>query len=274
MKKSTLVAAAAAAAIAATVFLPAATPARADDGKSSWWAPRLRSKEAAPEAQQQQAQNEVPNNTAPAPPPAGTHVAVAAVLPDPSLLKINKHLKEGPIGRDANARAYLDLIEVGGASTAQLNDFAAYLAKRGMPRVALAYQQYAVRLDGNDPTLLLNLGTLHQTLHETGSAESAFRKCLDIDPNFALAHYNLGTAYDTQKKYDEAIEEYRRALVLDPSLGDPRKNPQVVNNENLLAVKLQIYANQAGSLGLPLKQMQPDVSAKPAPKPAEKDDKH
>jgi tetratricopeptide (TPR) repeat protein len=273
MKKSTLVAVAAA--IAATVFLPAATPsARADGGESSWWVPRLRSKEAAAEQQQQQAREEVPNNTAPAPPPAGTHAAVEAVLPDSSLLKLNKHLKEGPIGRDANARAYLDLIEVGGASPAQLNDFAAYLAKRGMPRVALAYQQYAVRLDGSDPTLLLNLGTLHQTLHETGPAESAFRKCLDIDPNHALAHYNLGTVYDTQKRYDDAIEEYRRALVLDPSLGDPRKNPQVVNNEHLLAVKLEIYANQAGSLGLPLKQMQPDASAKPAPKPAEKDDKH
>jgi tetratricopeptide (TPR) repeat protein len=271
MKKSTLVAAA----VAAAAFLSVSAPAaRADDGKSSWWVPRIRSKEAAPETPQQQAQNEVPNNTAPAPPPAGVHAAVAAELPDASLLKLNKHLKEGPIGRDANARAYLDLIEVGGASPAQLNDFAAYLAKRGMPRVALAYQQYAVRLDGNDTTLLLNLGTIHQTLHETGAAESAFRKCIDIDPNHALAHYNLGSVYDTQKRYDDAIEEYRRALVLDPSLGDPRKNPQVVNNEHLLAVKLEIYANQAGALGLPLKQMQPDAPAKPAPKPAEKDDKH
>ena len=60
-----------------------------------------------------------------------------------------------------------------------------------------------------------------------------------------------------------AVVSDRRALVLDPSLADPRKNPQVVNNENLMAVKLLIYQNQAGSLGLPLLQIQ-----KPPAKPA------
>ena len=44
--------------------------------------------------------------------------------------------------------------------------------------------------------------------------------------------------------------------MLDPGLADPRKNPQVVNNENLLAVELEIYHSQAGALGLPLLQIQ------------------
>ena len=259
----------------AALLLVSVSASGAFAGKSSWWVPRVRAKEAAP-APQPGTPEEVPNNAAPAPPTPAAAAVPAAILPDASLHKLTKHLKEGPIGQDANARAYLDLIERGAASPAQVNDFAAYLAKRGMPRVALAYQEYAEKLAPTDTTILLNLGTINQTLHQTGAAESAFQKCVSIDPNHALAHYNLGTVYDSKKEYDAAVEEYRRALVLDPGLGDPRKNPQVVNNEHLLAVKLQIYSNQAGALGLPLKQMQPEAPPKPpAPaKPAGSDDKH
>ena len=81
----------------------------------------------------------------------------------------------------------------------------------------------------------------------------------DLDASYHVSH-------DLQKSYDAAIEEYRRALVIDPSLSDPRKNPQVVNNENMVAVRLKIYQNQAGSLGLPLLQMQkptPAVKSEP-----------
>ena len=109
---------------------------------------------------------------------------------------------------------------------------------------------------------------MNRTAGNLGPAESAFKKALAINPAHALAHYNLGAVYDADKKYDEAIEEYRRALVLDPGLADPRKNPQVVNNEYLLAVKLTIYENQAGSLGLPLLQMQPPPAPAVPPKNA------
>ena len=45
-----------------------------------------------------------------------------------------------------------DVIVVGAgkASAAEVNDFAAYVAKRGMPKVALSFQQYALRLDPED----------------------------------------------------------------------------------------------------------------------------
>jgi tetratricopeptide (TPR) repeat protein len=182
----------------------------------------------------------------PAPPP----------LPDAPLLKISKHLREGPIGREPNAVTYLDLIDHGQATAAQVGDFATYLGKKGMIKIATAYQEYALKLDKNNPTLWLNYGTLLSGQAHHAQAESAFKKAIDIDPNNALAHYNLGATYDLKKDYDNAIEEYRRALVLDPSLGDARKNPQVVNNEHLLAVKLEIYQMQTGAFGLPLVPMQ------------------
>ncbi len=206
---------------------------------------------------------------APGTPLAGTtsETASPTILPDETLAKAIVHLRDTAIGSEPTAVTYMDLIAAGRATPAQVNDFAAYLAKRGMPKVAAGFQEYAVKLDETNPTLWLNLGTIRRTAGSNGPAETAYKKTIALDPGNALAHYNLGSLYDTQKKYDEAIEEYRRALVLDPDLADPRKNPQVVNNENLLAVKLEIYQNQAGSLGLPLLQMQKGTKAAPAVPP-------
>jgi len=201
--------------------------------------------------------------------PSTPSTAAAAVMPDEALTKSIVQLRTTSLGTEPTAVAYMDLIAAGRATAPQVNDFAAYLAKRGMPKVALGFQEYAVKLQPADATLWLNLGTIRRTAGSAGGAISAFKKTIELDPGNAWAHYNLGAVYDAEKNYDSAIEEYRRALVLDPDLADPRKNPQVVNNDNLLAVKLEIYRNQAGSLGLPLLQMQ-KPAAKPAGKPAAK----
>jgi tetratricopeptide (TPR) repeat protein len=289
MKKRTALSTAPAVVALLLAPLAVSTAARADEGKTPWWVPRLRASEAADtaKAEEPDARNDAatpapkpvvappvaPRAAAqPLPPPAAKPAAPddAAArpgpMPEPPLMKAIGRLREGAIGREPNARAYLDLIAAGKASPAQANDFAAYVAKRGLPRVALTFQEYALRLDRSDATLWLNLGTIQQTLGQERDAQNSFQKAIDIDPNGALAHYNLGAIYDHRKKYDDAIEQYRIALVLDPSLGDPRTNPQVVNNEHLLAVRLEIYRNQGGSLGLPLKQMQvgtPKTAAKP-----------
>ena len=216
------------------------------------------------------------------PAPAGTDAPAATttttatptptagpILPDSALLKSIEGLRSTSIGAEPTAVAYLDRIAEGQATAPVVNDFAAYLAKRGMPKLALGFQEYAVKLQPADPTLWLNLGTIRATTGSSGGAAAAFKKAIALEPGNAWAHYNLGAVYDADKNYDAAIEEYRRALVLDPDLADPRKNPQVVNNENLLAVKLEIYRNQAGALGLPLLQMQkPVAKPKPTPPPA------
>ena len=200
----------------------------------------------------------------------GLHAVRAADLvtpptpvPDATLTKIISRLRETPIGSEPTVVPYLDRISAGTATAPQVNDFSVYLAKRGMPKVAIVFQEYGLKLDPKNTTLWLNLGTIKENTGDLGPAADAFKKAIELDAGNAAAHYSLGSVYDAQKHYDAALEEYRRALVLDPSLADPRKNPQVVNNENLMAVKLQIYQNQAGSLGLPLLQIQ-----KPPAKPA------
>jgi hypothetical protein len=243
--------------------------AAANEGSDPWWAPRLRLKDTAGN----EPQGTAAATTAPAPsvPSATTPPAAspALILPDESLMKTIELVRRSPIGNEPNSVAYLDLMTAGRASSAQVNDFAAYLAKRGMLKVAISFQEYALALDPGNTILWQNLGTIQRTNGSLGPAATAFKKAVAIDPINALAHYNLGAVYDAQGDYDNAIEEYRRALVLDPGLADPRKNPQVVNNPNLLAVKLTIYGDQAGSLGLPLLQIQkPSPPPKPTPKPA------
>jgi hypothetical protein len=241
-----------AAIVAASVLVSIAGAVRADDAPPA--SPGSTSGPASPGSAAG------PASPAPVPPP---------VMPDEALLKAIDTLRNTAIGKEPNSVAYLDRIATGRASAPQVNDFAAYLAKRGMPKAALAFQEYAVRMQPADATLWLNLGTIRRTNRSNGPAVTAYKKAIELDPGNALAHYNLGAVYDAEKHYDDAIEEYRRALVLDPELADPRKNPQVVNNDNLLAVRLELYRNQAGSLGLPLLQMQkPTPTPPPAPTPA------
>ena len=49
---------------------------------------------------------------------------------------------------------------------------------------------------------------------------------------------------------------FKIALTLDPTLGDPAYNPQAANNERLLAVKMLLYREQVGTLGLPLSDVE------------------
>jgi tetratricopeptide (TPR) repeat protein len=157
-----------------------------------------------------------------------------------------------PLAEDPTVTQYLELIDRAEASPQQLGAFANFLAQNGMTRVAFEYYDVALSVDRDDPVLWMNIGTLHRQLREFPAAAKAYEQALRIDPSSAFAHYNLGAVFDQMDKYEAAIDEYRIALTLDPTLGDPAVNPQAANNERLLAVKLMLYEEQAGSLGLPL----------------------
>jgi tetratricopeptide (TPR) repeat protein len=171
------------------------------------------------------------------------------------LARVQESLREGDIGRDPTVRAYLDLIDRGEASPHQLAAFGNFLSQNGMTRDAMEYYGVALGMEQNDALLWMNVGTLHRQMQEFSMAANAYGKALSIDPNNAFAHYNLGSVLDEMGKYEEAIEEYKVALTLDPTLGDPAYNPQAANNEQLLAVKLMLYQEQTGALGLPLVEL-------------------
>jgi tetratricopeptide (TPR) repeat protein len=168
------------------------------------------------------------------------------------LAKTHQGLRDSDFGQDPSVVKYLDLIESGEASAQQIAAFGNFLGQAGRPRTALEYYDLALSLDDEDTTIWLNAGTLQRQIGNLGAAAAAYAQALGINPNHANAHYNLGAVLDEMGEYDASIEEYRLALTIDPTLGDPAINPQAANNDKLTAVRMMLYKEQAGNLGLPL----------------------
>lgn len=168
------------------------------------------------------------------------------------LMKIHGSLRASDFGQDPTVAKYLDLIETGEASAQQIAAFGNFLGQAGRTETALAYYDLALGLDDGDTTIWLNAGTLQRQVGNLGAAAGAYVEVLGIDSTHAYAHYNLGAVLDEMGEYDNSIEEYKIALTLDPTLGDPAINPQAVNNEKLMAVRMLLYKEQSGGLVLPL----------------------
>jgi tetratricopeptide (TPR) repeat protein len=195
--------------------------------------------------------------------PAATGVAAAATAPPPrarsgrsalprELAKAQASVRATALAEDPTVQEYLDKIDRQEAGAQQLAAFGSFLAQNGLVREALEYYEVALRLEPADAVLWVNYGTLHRQANDTSKAIDAYTKALSINSNNALAHYNLGAVHESMGRYDTAIHEFKTALSLDPTLGDPAYNPQVADNELMLAVKLMLYDEQVGSLGLPL----------------------
>lgn len=171
------------------------------------------------------------------------------------LKRAQEFVRASVLARDPSVITYLDLVASGEASAQQLGAFGNFLGQNGFLQLALIYYGTALSVDDQDPLLWLNIGTLHRKTGDLDRAAGAYTRALRLDPNNAFAHYNLGAALDILGKYEDALEEYRIALTLQPSLGDPETNPQAANNERLTAVKVMLYQEQAGSIGLPLVEL-------------------
>ncbi len=179
----------------------------------------------------------------------------ASALPR-ALARAQDHVRLTQLAEDPTVQEYLVMIDEQRASPHQLAAFGSFLAQNGMVREALKYYDVALRIDSSDPLLWINAGTLQLKSSKLSAAASNFTRALTLDPNNAMAHYNLGSALREMGKYEPAVLEYKLALRLDPSLGDPARNPSAAHNDLLTSVKLQLYREQAGSLSLPLLDVQ------------------
>ncbi len=120
---------------------------------------------------------------------------------------------------------------------------------------ALHEFRMASRLDRDSPVPWNNIGTTYKKLGSVARAKDAFQQAVQRDARYALGWYNLGTIYDEQGDYDRAIDLYLKALSLKPELGEVKFNPQVVNNRNLMVVKLRHYLEESGNIALPLDRL-------------------
>jgi tetratricopeptide (TPR) repeat protein len=93
-----------------------------------------------------------------------------------------------------------------------------------------------MNLDPNDPAPGLNLGNLLRVQHRTVEAEAAYRWAVKADPNFPPAWHNLADLLDESGRLTEAVDCERRALTADPQYADAMFN---------LALFLQRLGNHA-----------------------------
>lgn len=73
------------------------------------------------------------------------------------------------------------------------------------------------KAQGLDPLSLIISADLADALciaHRVDEALGQASKTIDMDPNFAVAHYQLGQALEQKRLHDQAIVEFRRAIEL------------------------------------------------------------
>ena len=62
----------------------------------------------------------------------------------------------------------------------------------------------------------------NKEMHDEAIAE--LKRAIEINPNYAKAHYNLGIAYGRKGMDDEAIAEYKRAIEINPNYAKAHNN--------------------------------------------------
>jgi adenylate cyclase len=94
------------------------------------------------------------------------------------------------------------------------SDWSGYI-KTIVPEVS-AEARSALGLDDRDPWAHLAHGMVRFRMRQQGEAERAFRRALDLNPNFALAHARLAAPLAMQGAHQEAVDSAEHALRLSP----------------------------------------------------------
>ena len=82
----------------------------------------------------------------------------------------------------------------------------------------------ASRLDPNNSEIWFNLGKAYARDYLSIQATSAFKRALDLEPDFPQARNNLGNVYLAAGELDKAAKEYRYAITSDPDYAEAHHN--------------------------------------------------
>ncbi|HZB43893.1 MAG TPA: tetratricopeptide repeat protein, partial [Pyrinomonadaceae bacterium] len=94
---------------------------------------------------------------------------------------------------------------------------------KDLPAAVELYRK-AIEIDPNYAIAHNNLGNALNELKRHEEAEAAYRRAIELDPNYAIAYYNLGTALRDLKRHEEAEAAYRKAIELDPNYAAAHSN--------------------------------------------------
>jgi serine/threonine-protein kinase len=92
--------------------------------------------------------------------------------------------------------------------------YASYLAALGRFESSIAEIEHALRLDPLSVMINADLGWLLFFARQYDRAIEQLRKTIEMEPNFALAHWILGLNYQQNGRSDDAIAEFRQAASL------------------------------------------------------------
>jgi tetratricopeptide (TPR) repeat protein len=85
-----------------------------------------------------------------------------------------------------------------------------------------------VALDDRFARAFTNYGLALYAVKDYRASEAAFRRAVDIKPDFADAHYDLGVLYAMNGKPDRAMTHFRRAVEINPEDHEARHNLAVM----------------------------------------------
>ena len=108
------------------------------------------------------------------------------------------------------------------------------------------------------------MGAANRGLGHLADALAAFRKVIELNPNYAGAYYNMGNVLQEQGKLDEAIEAYTKAIDIKPdhadaynnmglALQDQGKLDEAITSYNKVLSLRPDYADAYNNMGAALK---------------------
>ncbi|HKY27676.1 MAG TPA: protein kinase [Pyrinomonadaceae bacterium] len=124
--------------------------------------------------------------------------------------------------------------------------YASYLVQMGKFELARHEIEQAQQLDPLSPIISSNAGLYSYFDHRYDDAIQQYKKTLEIDPKFWVAHHYLGLAYAKKGMYDEAISEFRGLL---QSPGQAPLNEDIIENDPEVAASLGFAYARAGRHG-------------------------
>ncbi len=96
--------------------------------------------------------------------------------------------------------------------------------QQGRHEEAIAAYRRAIELDPEFAYPHNGLGNVYYQQGRHEEAIAAFERAIELDPKDAGYHNNLGNVYGDLGRHDEAIAAYRRAIALDPDYAHPHNN--------------------------------------------------
>ncbi len=85
-----------------------------------------------------------------------------------------------------------------------------YYNSKNYEKAAAEFEQ-VVKTDAKNPQAYFYLGKSHQALNKTDEAIGAYKKAIEIKPDFAEANYELGSIYLNKKDYETSLPFIEKA---------------------------------------------------------------